>query len=50
VIRLLRNVKNNVAIEVNTFSVKVFVVCTDERVKNILAEAKLILIDGLAPK
>ena len=47
IVRLLECVKNNLAIELSACSARVFVVCIDEPVKNILATAELILIEGL---
>ncbi len=44
---LLESVKNNLAVEVSTLSVKVFVVCNDRSVKNTLASAKLLVIQAL---
>ena len=47
-VRLLQDAKNNVAIDLKAYSASVFLVSSGERVKNILANAKLILITGLS--
>jgi len=48
IVRLLESVKNNVAIDLKAYSVSIFLVSSGEQVKNILANAKLILITGLS--
>lgn len=50
VVRLLERVKNNVAIDLKACPARVFLISPDERVKNILATAELILIEGLPKK
>jgi hypothetical protein len=47
--RMLASVKNNVDLDLTCYgtSVYVLVISSDERVKNILATAELIFIDGL---
>jgi len=47
-VRLLQHAKNSVAIDLKAYSVSVFLVGPGEQVKNILANAKLILITGLS--
>jgi hypothetical protein len=46
-VRLLNRVKNNVAIDLNACPARVFIVSAEERVKNILATAQLVLVEVL---
>jgi hypothetical protein len=48
-VNLLERVKNNVAFDLKSYPARVFLV-TDERVKNILASAQLIVIEQLGGK
>jgi hypothetical protein len=45
--RLLEAVKNNVALDLTSCRARVWLTSTDQRVKNILATAKLILVEAL---
>jgi len=47
-VRLLERVKNNVAVDLTSCRARVWLVSSDEQVKNILAGAKLIVVQGLA--
>lgn len=44
----LQRVKNNVAIDLNACSARVLIISADERVKNILATAELVLVEVLS--
>ena len=46
--RLLERVKNNVAFDLSACPARVFIISVDERVKNILATAELILVEVLS--
>jgi hypothetical protein len=48
--RILERVKNNVAFDLTSCRATVWVISANERVKNILATAELIVIEGLAPE
>lgn len=48
--RLLERAKNNVALDLTSCRATVWVISANERVKNILANAELIVIEGLAPE
>jgi hypothetical protein len=47
-IQLLHHVKNNPAVDLKSCPASVFLICSNERVKNILVEADLILIKQLS--
>jgi hypothetical protein len=44
--QLLKMAKNNVAIDLKACPARVLLICSDKRVKNIVATAQLILIEG----
>jgi hypothetical protein len=46
--RLLGHVKNNLAFELTSSPARVWLISSDEHVKNILATAKLIVVQGLS--
>jgi len=46
-VEILKLVKNSVAFDLKACPARVFLICSDKSVKNILATAKLILIQGL---
>jgi hypothetical protein len=46
--RLLERVKNNVVLDLTSCRARVWLISSDEQVKNILATAELIVVQGLS--